>query len=555
MLFPSQKIDRKLLISCEDAPESYFFTAKESILEDKKKTCTQAFIQPIVYEQKRKGAVFFLPALLGEGYFSYRHLAGRMAAKFDQNIYGLSDPGITDKDLLPESLEHAAGRYILAIKTIQAQGPYQLLGFSFGSTLAYEVAKQLLAAGEKVSEVHLVDGFPPYLYQSLSAKAHADLLEALINFMIDTLNNRFYAEQLKHIKLTNFARLDKEKQIELSFSTLEKKLSNPVSKNMLNTAKRHLMFSLQAAQPHEKLPIWPTFYLTDVKQKYLSVINQIPGISKNSADYHYFYWSRYFCNLTRNKAELDCDHLSLLRAGPSTFGKTAETFWRRSHDLLMNFKLDHLGPHAFYRLEPIDDAQAQLSIFFLNYNSVRFLVRDFKSMGLSPKVILHDKFLKNQADTIYTSQANLFVQVPNTALNDLSALMERTKIKKQISERQKGGAEDSLVSQTQSGFIDLIVFCNRRPLLNLSFKYHSLPKLIIESFIKRMGPNPDLEFRLEDNNLLVQHSVIVLGGTLFYAIEQTKSFLADFISVLQVHMDGFDTDMADTAHHASVCLL
>ncbi|MDM5228718.1 amino acid adenylation domain-containing protein [Cytobacillus sp. NJ13] len=53
--------------------------------------------------------------------------------------------------------ENRISQYLSIIKDIQPQGPYTLLGYSAGGNLAYEVARSLEEAGEKVSKVIIID--------------------------------------------------------------------------------------------------------------------------------------------------------------------------------------------------------------------------------------------------------------------------------------------------------------------------------------------------------------------------------------------------------------
>src|SRR5436305_6289937 len=54
-----------------------------------------------------------------------------------------------------------AADYLRAVREQQPQGPYQFLGFSFGGVLAYEMAQQLVAQGEQVSLMALLDSVLP----------------------------------------------------------------------------------------------------------------------------------------------------------------------------------------------------------------------------------------------------------------------------------------------------------------------------------------------------------------------------------------------------------
>jgi thioesterase domain-containing protein/acyl carrier protein len=60
------------------------------------------------------------------------------------------------------SLEEVARRQVRAIRAIQRQGPYYLAGYSYGGHLAYESACQLLAMGETIGLLAIIDTTPGF---------------------------------------------------------------------------------------------------------------------------------------------------------------------------------------------------------------------------------------------------------------------------------------------------------------------------------------------------------------------------------------------------------
>lgn len=54
------------------------------------------------------------------------------------------------KDSVPKNIEEIASLGLKEIKLIQKQGPYRILSYSIGNVVAFELAKQLLEAGEQV---------------------------------------------------------------------------------------------------------------------------------------------------------------------------------------------------------------------------------------------------------------------------------------------------------------------------------------------------------------------------------------------------------------------
>ncbi|MEU7261463.1 amino acid adenylation domain-containing protein [Streptomyces rimosus] len=75
----------------------------------------------------------------------------------DQPLYALqaagADPGTTPL----RTVEEIAASYIAALRTVQPHGPYAIGGWSFGGFVAFEIARQLRAAGEDVARLVLLD--------------------------------------------------------------------------------------------------------------------------------------------------------------------------------------------------------------------------------------------------------------------------------------------------------------------------------------------------------------------------------------------------------------
>jgi thioesterase domain-containing protein len=63
-------------------------------------------------------------------------------------------------------IEAIAASYVTRIRAVQRSGPYHLAGFCFGGIVAFEVARQLEAAGELVVQVAILDGGLPGAYRT-----------------------------------------------------------------------------------------------------------------------------------------------------------------------------------------------------------------------------------------------------------------------------------------------------------------------------------------------------------------------------------------------------
>jgi amino acid adenylation domain-containing protein len=74
-------------------------------------------------------------------------------------IYGLHYGIANASDRVPNlpTIEDLAAHYIKEMRELQSQGPYHLLGHSWGGTIAYEMARQLVEQGQKVDLLVLFD--------------------------------------------------------------------------------------------------------------------------------------------------------------------------------------------------------------------------------------------------------------------------------------------------------------------------------------------------------------------------------------------------------------
>ncbi|MFD4528139.1 amino acid adenylation domain-containing protein [Streptomyces sp. NPDC058470] len=88
----------------------------------------------------------------------YRELLGQLPS--DRPVYGIQARGYGVDEPLPETLEDMAADYADQIRAVQATGPYHLLGWSFGGTVAHAVATHLQDQGEEVALLVSLDGFP-----------------------------------------------------------------------------------------------------------------------------------------------------------------------------------------------------------------------------------------------------------------------------------------------------------------------------------------------------------------------------------------------------------
>ena len=98
---------------------------------------------------------FFCVHGAGGNVLIYRDLAKRLGS--DQPFYGLQAPGLDGSCEPLRRVEDMAALYAREIRRIQPRGPYFLGGYCGGGTIAFEVAQQLQAQGERVALLAMFD--------------------------------------------------------------------------------------------------------------------------------------------------------------------------------------------------------------------------------------------------------------------------------------------------------------------------------------------------------------------------------------------------------------
>lgn len=81
----------------------------------------------------------------------------------DRPLYGIQAAGVDGKREPLENVEEIAANYLSEITQLQPRGPYFLGGRCFGGLVAFEMAQQLVARGEEVKQLVILDGIHPML--------------------------------------------------------------------------------------------------------------------------------------------------------------------------------------------------------------------------------------------------------------------------------------------------------------------------------------------------------------------------------------------------------
>jgi acetoacetyl-CoA synthetase len=82
-------------------------------------------------------------------------------------FYGFQAKGADGSEEPLDRVEDMAQYHLEALRHVQPQGPYFLLGFSLGGLVVYEMARQLDSNGERVSLLVLIESYPDLTRVSL----------------------------------------------------------------------------------------------------------------------------------------------------------------------------------------------------------------------------------------------------------------------------------------------------------------------------------------------------------------------------------------------------
>ncbi len=144
------------------------------------------------------------PVFIAAGGFgnilNLRHLAQLLG---DQRpVYGIQAKGLMGDEKPHETFEEAAVDYLNEIRKIQPNGPYLFSGFCSGGTIAYEMAQQLIHAGETVSHLVMLDTIATDWREKLTKKDKIDFHRMNFNqlgpkYIFLWVKNRFQWEWKK----------------------------------------------------------------------------------------------------------------------------------------------------------------------------------------------------------------------------------------------------------------------------------------------------------------------------------------------------------------------
>jgi len=119
------------------------------------KSPSTRFSHLVPLQRGSDGPPLFCVHPAGGAVFCYLPLAAALGRA--QTVYGLQAKGLEPGEIAARSVEEMGRDYAAEIRRAQPQGPYHLVGWSFGGLIAYEIACRLAAEGERVALLGLLD--------------------------------------------------------------------------------------------------------------------------------------------------------------------------------------------------------------------------------------------------------------------------------------------------------------------------------------------------------------------------------------------------------------
>lgn len=89
-----------------------------------------------------------------------------------QPIYGMEARGNDGREEPLDRIQEMAQFFLESVRRVQPEGPYFLIGFSFGGVVALEMARLLMGKGEKIALLVMLDSYPDRHRLPIGQHAH-----------------------------------------------------------------------------------------------------------------------------------------------------------------------------------------------------------------------------------------------------------------------------------------------------------------------------------------------------------------------------------------------
>lgn len=194
---------------------------------DKQNACDRW--SPLVKIQLGSKQPFFCVHPIGGNVFCYASLAHYLDP--NQPFYGLQAAGLDGEQEPCSDIKIMAARYIQALRTVQPQGPYLLGGWSMGGVIAFEMAIQLQAQGQKIALLALIDAIAAF---GGTEATNIDDVALLGKFVQDLLG---LSLEFRDFSIERFLQLESEQR--LAYLLEQEQITNLPIRRLFNVFKTH----------------------------------------------------------------------------------------------------------------------------------------------------------------------------------------------------------------------------------------------------------------------------------------------------------------------------
>jgi amino acid adenylation domain-containing protein len=198
-----------------------------------------------------KPPLFLVHPAAGYG-LSYSVLANSLDK--EQPVYALQAHGLDGTQKPLDTISRMAAVYIQAMREINPTGSYLIGGYSLGGVIAFEIASQLEALGEKVENLLIIDTHPP-LPDDIEIETSLDDDVAILSFIVEQIGLHF--NQKISVDSQKLATLEQQERLEHVLNILQThELVPPLSgKNLIAGLLKVYKANLRASYHYQPKPI------------------------------------------------------------------------------------------------------------------------------------------------------------------------------------------------------------------------------------------------------------------------------------------------------------
>ncbi|MFQ5419790.1 MAG: thioesterase domain-containing protein [Anaerolineae bacterium] len=166
-------------------------------LRQKRESKAANLLVPIQTKGEKRPLFFIHPS--GGSVHWYMLLANYLGE--ERPFYGIQAQGMNGEQLPHDNLKTMAADYIALIRSTQPDGPFLIGSWSLGVIIAFEIARQLTAAGEEVTALIMLDQGPDLPHEEPEDEAEylMDTFGKNVPLSLDRLRTMTPDKQIAHV--------------------------------------------------------------------------------------------------------------------------------------------------------------------------------------------------------------------------------------------------------------------------------------------------------------------------------------------------------------------